>query len=239
MTPIASPLPRRSARDAALEASQRTADEVAAACDAAVRAGVLATQAHAALATLTRALDLLRRQQELESRAEAVAAAEATAQAAVRSWERASQELVAVRTFSENCDTPLSSYTAAIQRAAQAARHHAVTCLQDAHQAAEACLQARRALADDWARLTPDLRRVRPTGAARSLAPVARGDARGLMDCVSEALDRGSHALGLMGATDRAAAALVGAVAEHQASVHAVLQAVGSPVIYRGGPHTV
>ena len=239
ITPPASPLPHRSARDAALEASQRTADAVTAACDGAVRAGMLATQAHAAVATLTQALDLLRRQQELESRVEAVAAAEATAHAAVRGWERAAQELAAVRAFSENCDTPLSTYTAAIQRAAQAARHHAVTCLQDAHKEAEACLQAHRALADDWARLTPDLRRVRHPGAARSLAPVARGDARGLMDCVSAALDRGPHALGLMGATDRAAAALVGAVAELQGSVHAVLQTAGSPVMCRGGPHTI
>ena len=242
MTPLASPLPRRTPRDAALDASQRAVDAVTAACDEAVRAGVLATQTHATVAALTLAKDLLRRQLELELRAEAVAAAEATAAAAMRGWERAEKELAAVRVFSANCDTPLSTYQGAIERAAAAARHHAVTCLKDAHTAAEACLLERSALADDWARLKPELRRVQQPGqAAHSLALVARGDGQALLGSVSAALARGTSALCLTSATDRAAAALVGAVAEHQASVQAVLQAVGgsSPLFYRGGPHTV
>ena len=242
MTPLASPLPRRTPRDAALDASQRAVDAVTAACDEAVRAGVLATQTHATVAALTLAKDLLRRQLELELRAEAVAAAEATAAAAMRGWKRAEKELAAVREFSANCDTPLSTYQGAIERAAAAARHHAVTCLKDAHTAAEACLLERSALADDWARLKPELRRVQHPGqAAHSLALVARGDGQALMGSVSAALARGTSALCLTSATDRAAAALVGAVAEHQASVQAVLQAVGgsSPLFYRGGPHTV
>jgi hypothetical protein len=162
---------------------------------------------------------------ELDARATATAA---TADAAVRSHEKAMQELAAAQAFSSTCAAPITTYVQSMQRAVDTAHAHAVSCVTEAREAAVECARARRQLADDWQELRPQLDKVHArSGAARAHSVRHQS----VLAAIQAAVQQGEHALhSTVPATDRAAAMLVGAVASHQARTRALIAATHGAV---------
>jgi len=228
MSPEPTPRAQLSRRDALLQDTRREEQRVARACDAAIQAGQAAHQVRCICDVLRRAMQLLRRgdevDRELDARATATAA---TADAAVRSHEKAMQELAAAQAFSSTCAAPITTYVQSMQRAVDTAHAHAVSCVTEAREAAVECARARRQLADDWQELRPQLDKVHASGAARPHSVRHQS----VLAAIEAAVQQGEHALhSTVPATDRAAAMLVGAVASHQARTRALLAATDGAV---------